>query len=1215
MEVIRVIKSTSKIKSIKSIGRGPSYDFTVKDTHRILANGFYTSNCNHPEIETFIHIKRDRTRVTGANISIKLCDEFMEAVDKDTDFTLQWPVDVPVEQAKITKVVRARDIWEQFIDAGWDSAEPGGLFWDAAEKLTPSGVYESHGFKSVSTNPCLTGDTLIAVADGRGMIPIQELANDEKDVPVYTCDNNGKIVIRTMRNPRCTGRQVPVMKVTIEGGYSFRATPNHKIPLLDGRIVQVKDLTTGDQLQIMKRLEKSVVELNPSVKTKNKGRYIAIQNHKQTKTEHRLIWKFHNNETKTGYVIHHIDFNSKNNDISNLRMMSWNDHVELHRHQMLGDRNPMRRAQSEWSEEKWQSYHDNMSKAISGVNNGRAFDVSNEILFEHAIKLANKLGHKFSCYQWVEYATDNNLPRFLVDYRFGEYSNFNDWATAAAIKAGISHEILQFSDTRVQHSIVSAKSQGYDVQINGDNIKVKRVCEYCKKEFYASFSCREVSFCNFSCSNRYVNENSDANIRRSASLNKIHSRKAEISRKHQLDVFTKLRFELGRIPTQQEWSNACATSDIPSRIGTKYGFKDWNDVKHSADIHNHRVISVEIDGSADVYNGTVDEFHTFYLGGWSTENSEHLFVKSLNCGEIVLSEFDSCRLLAIDLTHFVEGAFSSNPTFNFEKFDECVQIGQRLMDDIVDLEIEAVDKIIEKIKSDQESDHVKVIELDLWERIKKAGTNGRRTGLGPTGLGDALAMLNVRYGSEESIEWTDKIYRALALASYRSSVKMAEERGPFAVYDYELEHQHPFIQRIMSQDSELSERYKKFGRRNIANTTTAPVGSLSTLTQTTSGIEPAFMLSYTRRKKQNPNDIDSKVDFVDAMGDKWTNHTVYHHAFKQWMDVTGKTDVKDSPYHKALSNDIDWMMTVKLQATAQKWICHSISKTVNLPQNASHDLVSQVYLEAWKSGCKGITVYRDKSRDGVLVSDDGKVQIDIPGRYDAVPDAEIEKMLGIGEKYFRNMPSGYKTTLKQIKEYYESRKNPKPVQERSIIEENHALKRHKELPCDIKQVKIAGESWTILVGLLNGKPYEVFGGLSSLVEVSKKIKHGILVKNGKKDGITSYNLKITVGEDDFVFKDIVQLFDNPTQGALTRMLSLLLRHNVPVQYIVEQLQKDKYSDMTSFARVIARVLKAYIPDGVKSTSEKKCDVCGAEGTLIYQEGCVKCSACGNSRCG
>lgn len=1050
MEVTRAIKSTSKIKSIKSVGRGPSYDLTVKDTHRILANGFYTSNCNHPEIETFIHIKRDRTRVTGANISIKLCDEFMEAVDKDTDFTLQWPVDVPLDQAKVSKVVRARDIWEQFIDAGWDAAEPGGLFWDAAEKLTPSEIYESFGYKSVSTNPCLTGDTLIAVADGRGMISIQELANAAKDVPVYTCDNKGKIVIRTMRNPRCTGHKVPVMKVTIEGGYSFKATPNHKIPLLDGKIVEVKDLLPGDQLQIMNRLEKNVVELNPNAKTKNKGRYIALQNQKETRT---------------------------------------------------------------------------------------------------------------------------------------------------------------------QQSIVSAMSQGYDVQINGNDVKVKRLCEYCKKEFYVSFSSREVSFCSFSCSNRYVNENSDANVRRTTTLNKVHSRKAEISRKRQLDIFTKLRFELKREPLQSEWTNACKQANCSMRLKTKYGFQSWDDLKQHARLHNHRVVSVENCGVEDVYNGTVDEFHSFYLGGWLTENFEHLFIKSLNCGEIILSEFDSCRLLAIDLTHFVDDAFTDNPTFNFEKFDECAQIGQRLLDDIVDLEIEAVDKIIEKIKLDQESDHVKAIELDLWERIKKAGSNGRRTGLGPTGLGDALAMLNVRYGSEESIEWTDKIYRALALASYRSSVKMAEERGPFAVYDYELEHQHPFIQRIMSQDSELSERYKKFGRRNIANTTTAPVGSLSTLTQTTSGIEPAFMLSYTRRKKQNPNDIDSKVDFVDAMGDKWTNHTVYHHAFKQWMDVTGKTDVKDSPYHKALSNDIDWMMTVKLQATAQKWICHSISKTVNLPQNASHDLVSQVYLEAWKSGCKGITVYRDKSRDGVLVSDDGKVQIDIPGRYDAVPDAEIEKMLGIGEKYFRNMPSGYKTTLKQIKEYYESRKNPKPVQERSIIEENHALKRHKELPCDIKQVKIAGESWTILVGLLNGKPYEVFGGLSSLVEVSKKIKHGILVKNGKKDGITSYNLKITVGEDDFVFKDIVQLFDNPTQGALTRMLSLLLRHNVPVQYIVEQLQKDKYSDMTSFARVIARVLKAYIPDGVKSTSEKKCDVCGAEGTLIYQEGCVKCSACGNSRCG
>lgn len=1212
MEVIRVIKSTSKIKSIKSIGRGPSYDFTVKDTHRILANGFYTSNCNHPEIETFIHLKRDRTRVTGANISIRVTDDFMHAVENDTEFTLQWPVDVPVEEAKITKVVRAKDVYEQLVDAGWDSAEPGILFWDAIINNGIADVYKDYGFETISTNPCLTGDTLVAVADGRGSVSFKQLADEGSDVPVYTSDESGNVVIRTMRNPRCTGVSVPVMKVTIEGGHSFKATPNHKLPLLDGRTVEVKDLQPGDQLQIMKRVDRRLVELNPKIRTQNKNQYIVIENRNKAKSEHRMIWEFYNGKVKLGNVIHHIDFNSKNNKIDNLQSLPYKQHINIHRVNMLGGKNPMRRAQTEWSEEKWQSYHDNMSKVISGVNNGMSYDVSNEELFKHAVLLAKQQGIRFSCWSWVDYAKANNLPQFLVEYRFGKYKTFEEWAIAASIFAGVNIDIVNF-DPRIQKSIIDAKSQGYDIQIEDNDIKVKRVCEWCKKEFYVSFSSREKSFCDSSCSNRYQYKINSAKIINT--VNQTHAKKAQETRKQQLDIYTNLRFELGKEPKCDDWIAACKRSDVPFRTGTKYGFKSWKDLKAHAALHNHRIVSIENTGFENVYNGTVDQFHTFFMGGWECENNEQLFVSSLNCGEIPLSRHDACRLLAIDLTHFVDGAFTSNPTFDFEKFDECSQIGQRLLDDIIDLEIEAIDKIIGKIESDPESESVKTIELELWKKIRQSNVNGRRTGLGPTGLGDALAMLNVRYGSEESIEWTDKIYRALALASYRSSVKMAEERGPFVVYDYELEHQHPFIQRIMSQDSELAERYKKFGRRNIANTTTAPVGSLSTLTQTTSGIEPAFMLSYTRRKKQNPNDIDSKVDFVDAMGDKWTNHTVYHHAFKQWMDVTGKTDVKDSPYHKALSNDIDWMMTVKLQATAQKWICHSISKTVNLPQNASHDLVSQVYLEAWKSGCKGITVYRDKSRDGVLVSDDGKVQIDIPGRYDAVPDAEIEKMLGIGEKYFRNMPSGYKTTLKQIKEYYESRKNPKPVQERSLVEENHALKRHKELLCDIKQVKIAGESWTILVGLLNGKPYEVFGGLSSLVEVSKKIKQGILVKNGKKDGITSYNLKITVGEDDFVFKDIVQLFDNPTQGALTRMLSLLLRHNVPVQYIVEQLQKDKYSDMTSFARVIARVLKAYIPDGVKSTSEKKCDVCGAEGTLIYQEGCVKCSACGNSRCG
>ena len=542
------------------------------------------------------------------------------------------------------------------------------------------------------------------------------------------------------------------------------------------------------------------------------------------------------------------------------------------------------------------------------------------------------------------------------------------------------------------------------------------------------------------------------------------------------------------------------------------------------------------------------------------------------CGEIVLSPYDSCRLLLLNLAKFVKNPYEAGATFDYVAFGRAAKVAQRLMDDLVDLELEAVDTIVKKIESDQESEAVKHAELALWRKIKDAASKGRRTGLGITAMGDALAALNIRYGSQESVDKTEEIYKVLEVNAYRSSVRMAAERGAFPVFSHKLEAEHEFIQKVISADPELRSDYLKYGRRNIALTTTAPAGSVSCLTQTTSGIEPAFLVSYTRRKKVTSTDVTSRVDFVDQLGDKWQEYKVYHHGYKKWMEVAGKGDVlEESPYWKATSNDVDWEMSVKLQAAAQKWVCHSLSKTCNLPNDTTKETVAQVYMAAWESGCKGFTVYRDGCRTGVLVSDSPKQE----------------------EKNGDGQPTG--------------------------VTENHAPKRLKELPCDIHRINVKGqsgtESYLVLVGMMEGKPYEVFCGLSSHVEVPKKAKHGTLIKNGKKDGVATYNLSIPVGDDDAVlFKDVVELFANPLYGAFTRSLSLALRHGLPVQYIVEQLQKDKNSDMQSFSRVIARTLKGYIPDGTKSTSDKKCPSCGATDGLVYEEGCLTCKSCGYSRC-
>lgn len=530
------------------------------------------------------------------------------------------------------------------------------------------------------------------------------------------------------------------------------------------------------------------------------------------------------------------------------------------------------------------------------------------------------------------------------------------------------------------------------------------------------------------------------------------------------------------------------------------------------------------------------------------------------CGEITLSPNDSCRLMLVNLYRFVENPYTLYARFDFERFDVAVQGAQRLMDDLIDLEIEAVQRIIDKIQRDPEPDEIKSVELRLWQKIMNAAVSGRRTGLGITALGDALAALGVQYGSDESVAMTDRLYRGLALGAYRSSVKMAAERGAFPAYCHEVEKDHEFIAQIMAEDASLAAAYAVHGRRNIALTTTAPAGSVSIVAQTTSGAEPVFRMEYTRRKKINPNDVDARVDSIDDMGDKWQHYTVYHPGFQKWMEVTGKTSVEESPYWKATSDDINWVKKIDMQAAAQKWICHSISNTTNIPKETSVEVVKDIYMRGWETGCKGVTIYREGSRDGVLISD--------------VPADEIN------------------------------------------IVETDAPKRPKTLKCDIHRANVKGESYLVIVGLLNGMPYEIFCGLSSHVEIPKKVKSGVLIKNGKNaEGVSTYNLQIPVGDDEVItFKDIVNLFDNPNYGAFTRTISLALRHGVPVKFLVEQLRKDKHSDMMSFNSVMARVLsKNYIPDGTKATQEKSCMNCGST-ELSYQQGCVTCMNCGSSKC-
>lgn len=557
------------------------------------------------------------------------------------------------------------------------------------------------------------------------------------------------------------------------------------------------------------------------------------------------------------------------------------------------------------------------------------------------------------------------------------------------------------------------------------------------------------------------------------------------------------------------------------------------------------------------------------------------------CGEIPLCPYDSCRLLAVNLYSYVEHPFTPQAEFNFELFKQHVAMAQRLMDDIIDLEQEKIDRIIKKIQSDPQSEEVKHTELHLWEKIKYKTAQGRRTGVGITAEGDMIAALGLRYGTEEATDMAVKVQRTLALSAYRSSVKMAKERGAFPVYDTAREAKNPFILRIREYDAELYAEMQQYGRRNIACLTIAPTGTTSLMTQTTSGIEPVFMPVYKRRRKVNPNDPQVHVDFVDETGDSFEEFIVYHPKFLTWMKVQGLDTEKRytqeevdelvarSPYYKATANDVDWLMKVRMQGAIQKWVDHSISVTVNLPNQVDEELVNRLYVEAWRSGCKGCTIYRDGSRAGVLVSTQ-------------------------------------KTDKKEKKE--EEEKGSKAAMLLPQVTE----RRPSELECDVVRFQNNKEKWVAFVGLLDGYPYEIFTGLQDDEEgivLPKTVTKGRIIKRILPDGSKRYDFQF---QNKRGYKMTVEGLSekfNKEYWNYAKLISGVLRYRMPIENVVKlvnslQLESE---NINTWKVGVSRALKKYVTDGTEAKGQK-CPNCGHE-TLVYQEGCLICKHCGASRCG
>ena len=563
------------------------------------------------------------------------------------------------------------------------------------------------------------------------------------------------------------------------------------------------------------------------------------------------------------------------------------------------------------------------------------------------------------------------------------------------------------------------------------------------------------------------------------------------------------------------------------------------------------------------------------------------------CGEIPLCPYDSCRLLSINLFSYVEQPFTKEAHFNFEKFEKHVRFAQRIMDDIVDLEMEKIDLIMEKIQVDPENKEVKEAEYHLWEKIKRKSGMGRRTGVGITAEGDMLAALGLRYGTQEATDFSVSVHKTLALNAYRSSVMMAKERGAFEIYDAKREAGNPFVQRIKEADPELFADMQQYGRRNIACLTIAPTGTTSLMTQTTSGIEPVFMPVYKRRRKVNPNDTDVHVDFVDEVGDSFEEYIVYHRRFLQWMQANGYDTEKrytqeeidalvaKSPYYKATANDVDWLMKVKMQGAIQKWVDHSISVTVNLPNDVDEALVNRLYVEAWKSGCKGCTIYRDGSRAGVMISVSKK------------------------DKKKGSHAEGAEVQEDEPKE---------PLCKQPEVTEV----RPKELECDVVRFQNNKEKWVAFVGLLNGYPYEIFTGLQDDEEgivLPKNITKGKIIKSTLEDGSHRYDFQF---ENKRGYKTTVEGLSekfNPEYWNYAKLISGVLRYRMPIDHVMKLVSSLQLKDesINTWKNGVERALKKYIVDGTKAKGQK-CPVCGHE-TLIYQEGCLICTSCGASRCG
>ncbi len=1132
-----------------------------KTTNEVAQEGrrgalMLTLDCRHPEVLEFISSKADNTSITGANISVKWTEDFMEAVRNRESYTLRYPVDASVEEATYTEEVDAHEVFEQasMYAHGYDQEEkenstefggdPGCMFIDNMKSYSTDCGYPD--VTVLSTNPCFSGDTRIATADGRDSVTIKKLAEEGKDVDVYAVNRKtGDVEIKRGRNPRITGYNKTLLKISFGNYGDIKVTPNHRFPLKSGEVKKAKNLEEGDSvLSFSKRSE--------YIDEKKKNQYYRVGTNTYDSSdrvfEHRLIARYNNPEEweemyqeaedsnwkSGGVVVHHKDYDPRNNSPENLELMTWRDHNQYH------------------------ADHD-----TQGEKNGRFSGYSKRELESHGITLCEILGRKFGETEWFEYAESRSLPKSFSDFRkCVNYKTVAEFSKYCAEKANVDK--FNHIHNRSIDLYFDLIKQGYDCDFNKDgHVIVRKTCECCNSDFWTLGRKREVSYCSNECSKD-----------RLESVRQTYKNQSESKREKQLEVFSDLKYNMNEDPSLKEWKQECENRGISKRLRTKYGFNSYSDLKDHAEQYNHKVTSVEeVDGKHTVYNITVDDHHTVatitnkYSNSAGNPNFNGVF--SLQCGEIGM-DVDSCRLIALNFMGVVDDPFTDDASINYDRLYKIAYEQQVLLDNLVDLEIEKIDRILEKIKNDPEASKYKRIEYETWQDLRDSAEKYRRTGGGFTALGDLLAAVGVEYGTPEGNEVVDKLMSTKLRGEWDASIDLSIQRGSFPEWDDQYDNTE-FFDMLAREFPEIYARNNTYGRRNISLSTVAPTGSVSLLANingeygTTSGIEPVFSTTknkpwHTRRRRITEEE-DLEPEGVDDSGFPYVTYNVFHEGFKQYlqeyMHENGSYDsVEDVPDEKlkdlaklspyVTSAGLNYRQRIKLQSIVQKYTTHSISSTLNLPENSNWRETLDIYKTAYAEDLKGVTIFRNGSKQGVLGDSDNSSD---------------------------NAGRGNEIT------YHDAPERP------------------QSLDADLYYLR---DEYLIAVGMLNDKPYEVF-----VLETDRDQDYGEEFQIYKK-GSRTYNL---ISKDSAQYiEDILQYSPSSDADVLTRFTSQLMRHGVKMDYIVEQVRKADIS-INDFSNVLAGVLEQY-------TSEEytlECEKCGSE-NVKYVEGCATCMDCGASKC-